>query len=71
MDRLRWQIDAKSMLIGFLLAVVAALLLGGSPGRAQVESAIAADDQGVYILNNGSVRYIEKQRCLKECRFYQ
>jgi hypothetical protein len=59
------------MLIGFLLAVVAALVLGGSPGRAQAESGIAADEQGVYILNNGSVRYIEKQKCLKECRFYQ
>jgi hypothetical protein len=72
MGRVRWQIDVKSMLVGFLLALVAALLLSGRPGRAQEWSgAIAADDQGVYIMNNGSVRYVEKQKCLKECRFYQ
>ena len=68
MDRMRRQIDAKSILIGFLLAVVAALLLNGLTGRAaETCGAVAADDRGVYIMIDGSVRYIEKQKCLQGC----
>jgi len=73
MDRTRWQIDVKSMLIGFLLAVVAGLLLGGRPGRAfEGGAAVAADDQGVYIIRGERVRYVEKQKCLPKegCYFF-
>ena len=64
MNRVKWQIDVRSMLIGFLLAVVAALLLSGGTGRAQSqERAVAADDGGVYIMSGDYVRYREKQKC--------
>ena len=68
MERVKWQIDVKSLLVGFLLAVVAALFLSGRPGgAAETCGAVAADDLGVYILSGGTVRYIEKQKCLQGC----
>lgn len=73
MDRVRWQIDVRSMLIGFLLAVVAALLLGGRSGSARAqEGAVAADGGGVYIMNGQYVRYVEKQKCQSKtgCSYY-
>ena len=73
MERVRWQIDVRSMLIGFLLAGAAALLLGGRPGSAQATwGAVAADAGGVYIMRGEYVRYVEKQKCLSKagCSFY-
>ena len=73
MECARWQVDVKSMLIGSLLAVVAALLLSGRPGSAQATwGAVAADAGGVYIMRGEYVRYVEKQKCLSKtgCSFY-
>jgi len=55
------------MLIGFLLALVAVFLLSGLPSRAaDTCGAVSADDEGVYIMSGGSVRYIEKRKCLQQ-----
>lgn len=68
MKRVKWQIDVKSLLVGFLLAVVAGVFLGGRPGgAAETCGAVAADDRGVYIMSGGTVRYVEKQKCQQGC----
>lgn len=68
MNRINLQLDAKSVIIGFLLALVAAMLFSGIPGRAsqsEIRYMIAADENGIYIMENGGVRYIEKRKCAK------
>ena len=64
MNQTRWDFDVKSLIIGFLLATVAAFIFNGTPAsRAANGDGIAADESGVYIMSGGSVRYIEKQKC--------
>ena len=63
MNKIYWNLDIKSLIIGFLLAVVAVVIFNGTSSRAATAHAIAADESGVYILSDGSVRYIEKQKC--------
>jgi hypothetical protein len=75
MNRINLQLDAKSVVIGFLLAVVAVLLFSGFPSRANQSREthmIAADENGVYVMRDGFVRYIEKRKCIQKpgCHYF-
>lgn len=63
MNKTHWNFDMKSLIVGFLLAIAALVIFNGIPSRAATGSAIAADENGVYIMSDGTVRYIEKQKC--------
>lgn len=61
-------LDLRSLIIGFLLALVAFLVLKGASNPVQAdgsEYAIAATDDGVYILRDGNVVFREKAECRK------
>lgn len=65
-------LDVKSFLIGLLTAALVFVLASGRPGRAQnagVQYSISAADDGVYILNGGTVSFMERGRCRPVCQF--
>ena len=64
MNNSRWNFDVKSLIIGFLLAIVAVFVFNGTSSRAAGGYSITADENGVYIMNdNGTVKYTDKQKC--------
>ncbi len=65
MNDSRWNFDVKSLITGFLPAIVAVFIFNGTSRRAAGDTAIAADESGIYIMSNGTVRYIDKDKCRK------
>ena len=64
-------LDVKSFIIGLLTAALVLALTWGRPGHAQsapAEYGISATNDGVYILANGSVKFMEKGRCRPHCQ---
>lgn len=71
MNAAKLTLDVKSFIIGLLTAALALSLMSGSPGQAQggaAQFSISATDDGVYILNSGSVTFMEKGRCRPHCQ---
>ena len=64
MNKTVWSLDLKSLAVGFLLAVTLSIFFSSFwHSSAATGGAIAADNDGVYIMVDGSVRYIDKQKC--------
>lgn len=66
-----WQLDLRSLLIGFILTAVAWWLVFGTSSQAQgpaTTQEIQVGDGGVYILKtNGAVYFRTKQQCASRC----
>ncbi|MBC7795428.1 MAG: hypothetical protein H7Z37_00985 [Pyrinomonadaceae bacterium] len=75
MNRTVLSIDLKSFAIGVFLTVVFGVFFGGfwqSKAAGEGVNAIAADNEGVYIFNQSSIRYIDKAKCRTEagCSYF-
>ena len=64
MKKANWSIDLKSLIFGFLPAVSPGFLFSGFwQSRAATGTTIAADNDNICIFVDGSVRYIDKNKC--------
>ncbi|MDQ3803610.1 MAG: hypothetical protein M3416_07255 [Acidobacteriota bacterium] len=71
MNPAKLSLDVKSFIIGLLTAALVFVLASGRPGQAQnagAQFSISAVDDGVYILNSGSVYFMERGRCRPHCQ---